>query len=54
MSMIKCIVCGIVKDISEFFREYICIDCFMIAYKFGRNIKVMKEAMKKEQGIEDV
>lgn len=49
MEKIRCIVCGIVKDITEFFRERICIDCFMIADKFGRNRKVMKEAMKKEQ-----
>ena len=44
---IKCIVCGIIKDITEFFREKICIDCFLIADKFGRNRKVMKDIMNK-------
>ena len=49
----RCIVCGISKDVVEFFREYVCIDCFMIADKFGRSRKVMDECNKKEMGIDD-
>lgn len=49
----RCIVCGITKNVEEFFREYVCIDCFVIADKFGRSRKVMDECRKKEMGIED-
>lgn len=42
----KCIVCGLVKDIIEFFYDRVCIDCFPKADKYGRSRKIMEEYRK--------
>jgi len=46
----KCIVCGSIKDIVEFFCDRVCVECFAVADKYGRLRKVMRACLLKDRG----